>query len=125
MATGSMERKDIQWKELLVIAMAAVTRGHCWAGKRIMFHGDNQAVCDIWRKGSSGNRDLMDLVRSLYHIAVSYNSNIIVVHIPGVDNSIADSLSRLQMERFRRLVPEADAIRTPHKTKAMAECTQK
>ena len=78
------ERKDIQWKELLVIVMAAATWGHCWTGKRIMAHCDNQAVCDIWRKGSSRNRDLMDLVRSLYHIAASYNFNIIVVHIPGV-----------------------------------------
>ena len=70
-------------------------------------------------------RLLRDLIRSLYHIASSYNFNIIIVHIPGVDNSIANSLSRLQMERFRRLVPEADTIRTPHKTEVMAECTQK
>ena len=90
-----------------------------------MAHCDNQAVCDIWRKGSSRNRDLMVLVRSLYYIATSYNFNIIVVHIPGVDNSIANSLSRLQMERFRHLIPEADATRTPHKTEVMAECTQK
>ena len=90
-----------------------------------MAHCDKQAVCDTWKKGSSRNRDLMDLVRPLYHIAASYNFNVIAVHIAGVDNSIADSLSRLQMERFRSLVPEADAIGIPHRTALIAECTQK
>ena len=75
--------------------------------------------------GQVSHTCLMVLVRSLYYIAASCNFNIIVVHIPGVDNSIADSLSCLQMKRFRRLVPEADATRTPHKTEVMAECMQK
>ena len=40
------EQKDIQWKELSVIVMAAVTWGHCWAGKKVMAHCDNQVLWD-------------------------------------------------------------------------------
>ena len=76
-----------------------------------MAHCDNHAICNIWRKGSFKNRDLVALVWSFYinfyYIAASYNFNIIVVHMPGHGNSIADSISSLQMERFWQLVPEA------------------
>ena len=43
----------------------------------------------------------MCLVRALYHIAVSYNFDVKLVHVPGVDNIEADLLSRDFITRFK------------------------
>ena len=76
-------------------------------------HCDNHAVVDIWRTGTSRQAALMELVRTLFFTAAQSNFTLLIQHIPGVDNSIADALSRLQFHRFRKLAPEADANPTP------------
>ena len=40
-------------------------------------------------------------------LPLQYNFTFTATHIPGLDNSIADSLSRFQMDRFRTLAPSA------------------
>jgi len=50
----------------------------------------------------------MALVHILFYCAAQNNFNICVQHIPGVDNVIADALSRFQQDRFRRLAPKAN-----------------
>jgi len=67
---------------------------------KILVHCDNQTVVDIWNR-----------VCTLYHgfgsffvlLCFKYKINVCVIHIPGVCNEIADSLSRFQMKRFRKL----------------------
>jgi len=49
----------------------------------------------------------MDLVRAITLHTLTYNFTFTATHIPGLDNSIADSLSRFQMDRFRTLAPTA------------------
>ena len=58
------------------------------------------------------DRHVMALVRDIFFSAAKGDFVVFVQHIFGVDNSIADSKSRLQVQRFRELVPEAD----PHPT---------
>ena len=47
--------KDIAWKELFAIASAVNTWGHHWPRKKLLVHCDNQAVVDIWKKGTTDN----------------------------------------------------------------------
>ena len=103
----------IEWKELYAIVIACEAWGHHWSGKRIMFHCDNQAIVQVWESGLSRSTDLMHLVRALFFIAAHNNFTVIVKHIRGINNSIADSLSRQQLSRFRSLVPHADLAGTP------------
>ena len=49
----------------------------------------------------------MDLVRAVTFQTLRYNFTFTAIHIPSLDNSIADSLSRFQMDRFRTLAPTA------------------
>ena len=49
--------------------------------------------------------ETMALVLVLYLRAAYHHINVIVTHINGINNSIADSLSHFQMERFRSLAP--------------------
>lgn len=44
--------------------------------------------------------------------AAHNNFEVYSTYIPGVQNEIADSLSRFQMDRFRQLAPDADNLST-------------
>ena len=50
----------------------------------------------------------MDLVPALTLKTMKYNFYFKAVHLPGHSNDIADSISRFQQTRFRRLAPHAD-----------------
>ena len=110
---SDLSDRSIQWKELYPIALSCLLWGPLWKGKKLLFHCDNQSVVDIWAKGSSRDPLLMHLVRSIFFCAASHQFSVLVSHIRGTDNSIADALSRFQMLRFRQLVPQADLEPTP------------
>ena len=50
----------------------------------------------------------MALVCLLYFCAARHNIHIMITHIAGINNNIADAISRFQMERFRTLAPAAN-----------------
>ena len=98
---------SIEWQELFPIYLACVLWGPTWLGKRILMWCDNQSVVAIINSKHSKSPRIMDLVRSITLLTLSYNFTINATHIPGLDNAIADSLSRFQMDRFRALAPTA------------------
>ena len=49
----------------------------------------------------------MALVGMLYFCAAKYNINVIITHIAGANNTIADALSHFEVTRFRQLAPQA------------------
>ena len=104
---------SIAWQELYAIVLAAQVWGHRWGRKRILAHCDNLAVVKIWDRYSSKSSTIMSLVRKLHFIAASHHFIIKFSHIQGVDNGIADALSRNDMTRFRRLAKTADIEMTP------------
>ena len=111
--TPQQRKRDIQWRELFAVLVAATAWGPHWTSKRLLVHCDNRAVVDIWRVGTSKQPSLMTLVRALFFIAARANFTVLLQHIPGVDNGIADALSRSQLHRFRLLAPGADELPTP------------
>ena len=111
--------KSIAWKELFAVVTATLAWGAQWSKKRILFHCNNMAVCDIWKRGSCRNKEIMQLVRRLYFHAAACNFTVLIVHIPGKQNDIADALSRFQDQRFRSLAPAAATTPTPIPAAAM------
>ena len=104
------------WKELFAIAAIVNSWGHYWRRKKVFFHCDNQSVCDIWRRGSSRSPEVMALVRMLYFCAAKFDINVMIVHIAGSNNTIADALSRFQATRYYQLAPLA----APHPDNILA-----
>ncbi|XP_021339760.1 uncharacterized protein LOC110440977 [Mizuhopecten yessoensis] len=98
---------SIAFQELYPIVVAALIWGHLWVGQRIVFMCDNAATVAILCKGRSKSPHIMPLVRRLTLCACTFNFTVLSKHVPGHLNNIADSLSRLQIARFRRLAPYA------------------
>lgn len=87
--------------------------GPQWKGKKILFHCDNEAIVHVWKHGSSKSKNIMTLLRATYWVAAHYQFNIMMTHVRGCDNIIAASLSRFQMDRFRKAAPGAELAPTP------------
>ena len=96
---------SIAWQELYAIVVACAIWGPSWTRKRILFHCDNSAVVFIVNTKRSKCGRVMSLVRKLTLLTLQYNFYFKAVHIQGVKNEIADSLSRFQGDRFRNLAP--------------------
>ena len=55
----------------------------------------------------------MKLMRRLVIYAAKLNFAFYSKHLPGKFNAIADCLSRLQLDKFQKLVPDAESVATP------------
>ena len=66
------------------------------------------AVVEIINQQTSKCPRVMDLVRPLVLRCMELNTEIKAKHIRGVDNSIADAISRYYMQVYRNLAPQAD-----------------
>jgi hypothetical protein len=104
---------SIAFKELYPIVIAALLYGKSWGQKRILFKCDNAAVVFAINKGRSHSAAMMQLMRRLVLIAADCNFAFAAQHLPGITNNIADALSRLQLQRFRALAPNAQTEPTP------------
>ena len=68
---------------------------------------DNIAVVSIINKGSSRDKDAMHLARCLAFVQAKYGLELVASHIRGVENTMADALSRDNVTIFRSLWPQA------------------
>lgn len=73
----------------------------------VKFWCDNQAVVQVVNKLTSRSHMVMRLVRAFVLQCLRFNILFVAEHIPGVQNNIADALSRFQEQRFRELAPRA------------------
>ena len=71
----------------------------------VLFFTDNEALVHVINKQSCKDKPLMSFVRKLVSICLRHNIVFKAKHIPGIYNNLADSLSRLQVQTFRRLAP--------------------
>ena len=94
--------------ELYPIVMAAVLWGEQWCRKRIVVHCDNAATVEIINKRRSKIPFIMKFVRKLVWHQAKNSFVIRAKHIGTASNTIADALSRFQINKFRQLAPRAD-----------------
>ena len=55
----------------------------------------------------------MSLVRTLFYTAASKHLTVLLQHIAGAENGVANALSRSKFCRFRTLAPEPDLDPSP------------
>ena len=98
---------DINFWELLALLVAFFTWSSRFRNRQVIIYTDNMPLVYIWSRGSR-NPLVMRLVRALFWRTASLNANLILRHIPGHDNILADLLSRFQVHHFFTLHPTAE-----------------
>ena len=98
---------NIATKELVPIVIAAAMWGQCWSGQVVCCQSDNSAVVAVLNHCTSKDSDLMYLLRCLTFFEVSSSFRMISVHIAGVQNTLADDLSRDNLPAFLEAVKGA------------------
>jgi len=90
---------QIAWCELLAVVACASTYAPLLAGQSMLFYVDNSTDVHIINRQATRSKVLAGLLRQLYSIACKYNVSIRAQHRPGVDNTLADFLSRPELHR--------------------------
>ena len=103
---------SIQWKELFAIVAAALTWGSSWSGRKIRFFCDNQAIVLAWGNRRCKQPHIMALLCTLFFTAARHHFHVLLTHLPGTKNTLADALSRMQFTHFFVLAPQADSTPT-------------
>ena len=88
-----------------------------WADKKVKIHCDNQAVVEVLTTGKTKDPFLATCARNIWLITAIFNIEIIVIHVSGKHNQIADLLSRWVITvdpecKLRQLLPNFIWINT-------------
>jgi hypothetical protein len=110
---GQDIRRDITFLEFVPILLAVWVWTPQFKAKKLLLNTDNLALVHILNSQTSKSPRTMALLRSLVLLCLKNNIQIKSTHIPGYQNSIADSISRFQWEKFRALAPQADKDPAP------------
>lgn len=102
--------KDITVLELFPLLVSLHIWGQEFHNKKLRFMCDNMAVVSIVNTMTSKSDTVMVLLRAFTLKCLELNLWVEASHVEGVKNAITDSLSRLQMTRFRQLAPGADLV---------------
>lgn len=87
-------------------SIAAALWGGRWRSQHVCFHSDNMAVVAIMASRTAGTPLLMHLLRCFSFYCAYHGFHYTCVHIPGVLNVAADTLSRNNLPLFFSLVPQ-------------------
>ena len=68
--------------------------GEAWKNSKIIIKCDNQAVVSVLNTGKSRDMLLCAIARNILLQAAIWDINLIVLHVLGCDNTVADILSR-------------------------------
>ena len=93
-------------KELIPIVVAAALWGSHWSCTWICFRCDNMAVVELLKRHTSQDHVLMHLLHCLAIYAAYFRFQYHATHVPGVQNTAADALSRNNMLLFTSLIPQ-------------------
>ncbi|KAG8579422.1 hypothetical protein GDO81_010876 [Engystomops pustulosus] len=100
--------KNLTLLELFPIVVSVELWGNLLANKRICFWTDNLGVVFAVNKLTSSSLPVLALLRHLVLRCLEWNIMFRAQHVPGVDNVIADPLSRLDFQVFRQRFPGAE-----------------
>ena len=110
---GQLQGHSITVKELISIVIAAAVWGPRWRGSSIQVLCDNAAVVAILNQNSSREKEVMHLVCCLAFIMAKFQFLLSASHIPGVQNTATDALSRNKLDIFHSIYPQANSSPAP------------
>ena len=100
------KKPSIEYLELLGVAAGVLTWSNLLKNRRIVIFCDNQAVVAMINNMTSSCRNCMVLLRMVALDNLVNNRRVFAQYISTSKNDLADSLSRLQFSRFKKLIEE-------------------
>lgn len=91
---------DINPWECFAVLVAVALFAEWWRGSRVVFFCDNAASVSWLNSGAPKAEGPRSIVRALFSLCVQSHVRLVVQHIPGEQNVLADALSRRQWVRF-------------------------
>ena len=121
------ENMSIVHLEMLNILVAIRVWGPQWSGKAIRVACDNQAVVMVLNSGKTRDLTLAAIARNIFMEAAGFDIFLKTIHIMGVTNEIADSLSRWTIaeyfrKKFYSLLPNHVWVHTPNNALTINWC---
>lgn len=104
---------DITVLEFFPLLVSVLIWGEKVRNKKVLFRSDNQSVVHIVNSMTSKSDLVMTLLRKFVLKCLQLNISFKAQHVFGCQNSLTDSLSRLQFQRFYKLAQDADSEPTP------------
>ena len=105
-----VSRESMPYLELRALLLAVTAFKEQWRGKRVIFRCDAHAATDAIKRGYSGMPQTAALLRQLHFLSVENGFEFRVQWIAGVDNHVADILSRMR-DSHSRLRRQQDMIK--------------
>ena len=99
---------DITYLEIIPIALAIYLWGDRFENKKVLMHCDNESVVSVLNIKSSKSERVMSILRKIVYWSLIHNCQFKAMHISSSDNLIADSLSRGQLEKFKKVAPNTE-----------------
>ena len=95
-------------KEPVPIVLAAAVWGASWTQQHVVCRCDNMSVVIATNKGSAREPSgiVMHLLRTLSFISAAFGFMISIEHVLGVDNVLADAISRNNVASLFSQVPD-------------------
>ena len=90
----------INYKEVLAVVLAVKQWGSKWCNQHVIIYSDSTTAVGTINKGTCRNPIAMHYLRELFWLSAIYNFRITASHIPGIENAIADAISRLHEPEF-------------------------
>lgn len=90
----------ICWSELFAVLAAVRLLAPFTRGRRLVVHVDNAPVVSVLRRQLSRSPALSGLLREVAAVCHEFNVELVAEHLLGVDNAIADFLSRPVLHHF-------------------------
>ena len=95
-------KPSIEYLELFAVTAAVLAWIHKFKNRRIVLFCDNQSVVDMINVTSTSCKNCMVLIRFIVLKGLLENVRVFAKHVRGVNNGLADSLSRQKMKLFRK-----------------------
>ena len=96
-------------KELFSVVLAARRWASLWQDQHVVVYTDNQTTMFLINKASSRDSLVMAWLRELFWLSACHNFKITAKFIPGHENIISDTLSRLHdpscLAKLPRIIP--------------------
>ena len=80
--------------EMVNVVVALKVWGQQWANKCVRLYCDNQAVVEVLSSGKARDQILAMCTRNVWLLTATYNIDLLVSHIQGTKNNVANLLSR-------------------------------